>query len=162
MSSHCPTQNRFALLLEMLEPRKERAMVDVANDTHVLANELSLRLRDFHRALIRAEAGHDPDLQNPYTFLFAVIGDPRFAWTNTLTQLIVKLDEKIAEGEIATPEDLEPFRTEASRLIGGEKTSDPKFRLRHLMAIQQVPDVALATGALRKAISKVPTAKLAA
>ncbi len=137
-------------------------MGNIANDTHVLANELSLCLREFHRALIQAEAGQDPDLQNPYTFLFAVIGDPRFAWTSNLTQLIVKLDESIAEGEIATPEDLEPYRIEASRLIGGEKTSDPKFRLRHLMAIQQVPDVALATGALRKVLSKVPMAKLAA
>ena len=137
-------------------------MVNIANDTHVLANELSLCLREFHRALIQAEAGNDSDLQNPYTFLFAVIGDPRFAWTNNLTQLIVKLDESIAEGEIAALEDLEPFRIEASRLIGGEKTSDPKFRLRHLMAIQQVPDVALATGALRKVLGKVPMAKLAA
>src|SRR5690606_41702166 len=114
------------------------------------------------RALIQAEAGNDSDLQNPYAFLFAVIGDPRCAWTNNLTQLIVKLDESIAEGEIATLEDLEPFRIEASRLIGGEKTSDPKFRLRHKMAIQKVPDVALATGALRKVLGKVPMAKLAA
>src|SRR5690606_31665679 len=85
--------------------RKERGMINIGNDTHVLANELSLCLREFHRALIQAEAGKDSDLQNPYTFLFAVIGDPRFAWTNNLTQLIVKLDESIAEGEIATLED---------------------------------------------------------
>jgi len=137
-------------------------MTSIANTIHVLADELSLRLRDFHRALILSEAGDDPSFRNPYTFLFAVIGDPRFAWTNKLAQLIVKLDEQVAEGEISSPEHLLPFSEAVSRMLGGAEGEDAEFRLRHLIALQKAPDVALATGALRKMLTRLPAVELAA
>jgi len=121
-----------------------------------MANRLSLALRDLHRALIRAEAGDDPAYQNPYTFLFAVIGDPRFSWTSPLSQLIVQIDEAVAQGEITGTEQVFPLRAAAERLIGDARDGDPQFRLRHLMALQKEPDVALATGALRRALASLP------
>ncbi|WP_309083675.1 hypothetical protein [Chelativorans sp.] len=121
-----------------------------------LAEELSAALKTFHRALIMAEAGDDETLQNPYTLLFATIGDPRFAWTSRLSQLIVRLDEMHAGNEISAPEHLLPFRGAVARLLGEEEGEDTQFRLRYLIALQNAPDVALATGGLRCVFSKLP------
>jgi len=129
---------------------------DPTGTVPALAGELSLALKAFHRALILAEAGDDPTLQNPYTLLFAVIGDPRFSWTSGLSQLIVRLDEMLAEDEISSFEDLFPFRGEVARMLGEEEGEDSEFRLRYLIALQNAPDVALATGGLRQVLAKLP------
>lgn len=127
-----------------------------ANPTTEIAEELSSALKTFHRALIMAEAGDDETLRSPYTLLFAVINDPRFAWTSGLSQLIVRLDEMLKEGEIAAPADLLPFREEVERMLGEGEGEDAQFRLRYLIAIQKAPDVALATGGLRRVLARLP------
>lgn len=125
---------------------------------------LSAALKNLHRALIRAEAGDDPDLQNPYTLLFAVIGDPRFGWMSGLSQLIVQLDEMLdddeaaAEGTLSAAAEgtLSPFRAASEALLGEREGEQAEFRLRYLMALQKDPDVALATGALRRVLAQLP------
>ncbi|MBX9452276.1 hypothetical protein [Neoaquamicrobium sediminum] len=115
---------------------------------------LSSALKDLHRALIRAEIGDDPALQNPYTMLFALIGDPRFAWMGTLSELIARIDHMVADKEVDEIAALPGFREEAAGLIGeagGEAAA--AFRLRHLMALQKEPEVGLATGRLRKLLA---------
>ncbi|WEX07806.1 hypothetical protein [Chelativorans sp. AA-79] len=131
-------------------------MEDTKTEVLALAGELSLALKGLHRALIHAEAGEDATLQNPYTLLFAVIGDPRFAWTSGLSQLIVRLDEMLADGEISSPADLLPFREEVARLLGEEEGESAEFRLRYLNLLHKAPDVALATGSLRQVLAKLP------
>lgn len=117
---------------------------------------LSAALKDLHRALIRAEAGDDPNLQNPYTLLFAVIGDPRFGWMSGLSQLIVQLDEVLDDDEAAAEGALAPFRAASEALLGEREGEQAEFRLRYLMALQKDADVALATGALRRVLSQLP------
>lgn len=117
---------------------------------------LSAALKDLHRALIRAEAGDDPDLQNPYTLLFAVIGDPRFSWMSGLSQLIVQLDEMLDDDEAAAEGSLAPFRAASEALLGEREGEQAEFRLRYLMALQKDADVALATGALRRVLAQLP------
>lgn len=134
-------------------------MTSIATKTMPIVDELSLRLRDFHRALITAEAGDDPSLKNPYTFLFAVLNDPRFAWTGRLSRLIVKLDEEAQEGGLTTAEQLCGYRDEVLRLLNDTKDGDAEFRLRHLIALQKDPGVALATGALRRVLARIPATK---
>lgn len=128
-------------------------MQDQNSDTaQVVA--LSSALKDLHRALIRAEIGDDPALQNPYTMLFALIGDPRFAWMGTLSELIARIDHMVADKEVDEIAALPGFREEAAGLIGeagGEAAA--AFRLRHLMALQKEPEVGLATGRLRKLLA---------
>ncbi|MFC3727340.1 hypothetical protein [Neoaquamicrobium sediminum] len=128
-------------------------MPDQNSDTaQVVA--LSSALKDLHRALIRAEIGDDPALQNPYTMLFALIGDPRFAWMGTLSELIARIDHMVADKEVDEIAALPGFREEAAGLIGeagGEAAA--AFRLRHLMALQKEPEVGLATGRLRKLLA---------
>ena len=124
------------------------------------AAELSSALKDFHRALIRAEVGDDPALQNPYTMLFALIGDPRFAWMAALSGLITRIDETLADkatGPDAVLAMLPEWREEAVSFIGeGERAADPQFRLRHLTALQNEPQVGLATGRLRRMLATLP------
>lgn len=115
--------------------------------------ELATALKGLHRALIRAEAGDDPELQNPYTLLFAVIGDPRFAWMGALSQLIVQLEEALDDKD--GDAELAPFLTASGQLLGEEEGVQSEFRLRYLMALQKEPDVALATGALRRALARL-------
>jgi hypothetical protein len=126
-------------------------------DIRGLAVALSDALKEFHRALIRAEIGDDPVLNNPYTMLFALIDNPALAWMGGLSRLIARIDEQVADGSIAEPAALAKFGREAAALIGeGEGEADPEFRLRHLTAIQKEPEVGLATGRLRAALAKLP------
>lgn len=128
-------------------------------DPAALAVELSQALKDFHRALLRAEIDDDTVLASPYTMLFALINDPRFAWMGTLSRLIARIDEMIAEGELGEPGALQALREEAGALVGdGKGEADPVFRLRHLTALQNEPEVGLATGRLRKALARLPAA----
>lgn len=128
--------------------------------THAaLAVELSSALKELHRALIRAEIGDDPALRNPYTMLFALIGDPRFAWMGPLSQLVARIDQHVADDEVTGPQILAELRAEAGRLIGeGDGEADATFRMHHVMALQKEPDAGLATGKLRKVLGRLPAA----
>ena len=133
-------------------------MPDDTNDPAALASKLSGALKDLHRALIRSEVGDDPALANPYTMLFALIGDPRFAWMGALSELIARIDQTVADGETGQPGMLAGLRDEAAALIGeGGADAAAAFRLRHLMALQKEPEVGLATGRLRKVLAGLVT-----
>ena len=125
-------------------------------EVNALGAALSAALIDLHRALIHAEAGDDPALRNPYTLLFSVLGDKRFAWTSGLAQTIVRLDEGLDEGEIETIDDLRPFRAQAARLLDEEEGEDPKTRVLFVHALRRAPDVAIATGKLRAVLRRFP------
>jgi len=129
-------------------------MTERSDDPATLATGLSTALKELHRALIRSEVGDDPALANPYTMLFALIGDPRFAWMGVLSDLITRIDEAVTEGELEMTGALAGFRDEASALIGeGGGEAAAAFRLRHLIALHKEPDVGLATGKLRKTLA---------
>ncbi|MCO5144651.1 MAG: hypothetical protein M9895_00580 [Aquamicrobium sp.] len=124
-----------------------------------LAVQLSGALKELHRALIRSEIGDDPALQNPYTMLFALIGDPRFAWMGPLSQLIARIDQQVADEEIGDADILAALHGEVAGLTGAGLTGgkgDATFRMRHVMALQKEPEVGLATGRLRKVLAKLP------
>ena len=118
---------------------------------------LSKALQAFHRALIRAEVGDDPNLNNPYTQLFALIGDPRFAWMGVVSRLVTRIDEALAGKSDPAPDFaglLPMWRAEVAALLGdGGEEADAQFRLGHLMAIQKEPEVGIATGRLRKLVA---------
>jgi hypothetical protein len=120
------------------------------------ARALSDALKDFHRALIRAEAGDDPVLNNPYTMLFALIDNPAYAWMSGISGMIARLDEQISEGTITEAGALGQVLNEAAAFIGeGDGAPDPAFRLRHLTALQKEPADGLATGRLRRTLAEL-------
>ena len=123
------------------------------------ARELSSALKAFHRALLLSEAGDDDTLRNsPYTMLFALIGDPRFAWMGTLSQLIAEIDEFQTDDEAEDPQGrIRELTDRAANLIGeGSGEVAAGFRMRHVMALQKEPEVGLATGRLRKVLAARP------
>src|SRR5690606_27515294 len=131
-------------------------MTGEAHDPAKSATELSKSLKELHRALIRSEVGDDPALANPYTMLFALIGDPRFAWMSVLSELIARIDQTVADHEVGEPDRLARLRDEAAALVGeGGGDAAAAFRLRHLMALQKEPEVGLATGRLRKMLARL-------
>ena len=133
-------------------------MPEPDDDPSAFAAELSAALKDLHRALIRSEIGDDPALGNPYTMLFALIGDPRFQWMGALSELIARIDQIVADDEAGGPGVLTGLRDEAAGLIGeGAGEAQAAFRLRHLMALQKEPEVGLATGRLRQTLARLPT-----
>jgi hypothetical protein len=131
---------------------------DDTPDPVAQARALSSALQDFHRALIRAEIGSDPALENnPYTMLFALIDHPSYAWMGALSRLIARIDQHVADGEAGAPGLVPALYAEAAALLAG--TGSPaaeEFRMRHLMALQKEPDVGLATGRLRRALASGP------
>lgn len=130
------------------------------NTLPAFAADLSSALKEFHRALIHAEIGEDPILRDsPYSALFAMIGDPRFAWMGELSQLIARIDQLVADGEADEPETIAELTRTVENMIGqGEGAAASSFRMRHVMALQKDPEVGLATGRLRKALSIRPVA----
>ena len=117
------------------------------------ARMLSSALKTFHRALIEAEAGADAALDNPYSRLFALIGDPRFAWMSPLSGLIVRLDEAV-DDEATDAVAVSALAGVAAALIAhGRAHADASFRMRHLTALQTEPHVGLATGRLRSTLN---------
>ena len=131
----------------------------MTKDLKTRADDLARALRDLHKALIHAEAGDDPAYENPYTLLFAVIGNPRFSWLESLSQLIVLIDEARTDKEGALTEAvLRDAVASAKRLIGEGDDHDAQFRLRHLMAVQNAPDVAIKTGKLRSILVELDSA----
>jgi len=132
-----------------------------ASDPATQARALSSALQDFHRALIRAEIGSDPALDNnPYTMLFALIDHPSYAWMGALSRLIARIDQHVADGEAGQPGLVPALYAEVAALLAG--TGSPaaeEFRMRHLMALQKEPEVGLATGRLRKVLAAGPAAR---
>ncbi|MEO3386084.1 hypothetical protein [Mesorhizobium sp. CAU 1741] len=130
-----------------------------AGATAEFARELSGALKGFHRALILAEAGDDPVLRNsPYSMLFALIADPRFAWMGTLSQLIAEIDQLQSDGEADDAERIRHLTDRSTNLIGEGTGADAAgFRLRHVMALQKEPEVGLATGLLRRVLAERPS-----
>ena len=124
-----------------------------------LAVELSAALKELHRALIRAGIGDDPALQNPYTALFALIGDPRFSWMAPLSQLIARIDHEVADGGIENMGALAELRAQAAGLVGdGKDETLAVFRMHHVMALQREPEAGLATGRLRNVLARLSEA----
>lgn len=121
------------------------------------SRRLSSALKELHRALLRAEIGDDPALQRPYTQLFALIGDPRFAWLAAISQFVTRIDEALDDAEVDPAAMWPEWHREAAGLIGHDGAEGPSaFRLQHLMAVQKDPHVGMATGGLRKVLNERP------
>jgi len=116
--------------------------------------ELSSVLRELHKALLDAEIDNFPMAKNAADRLALVVEHPSFAWLHALSELIVEIDE-LADSDSGANLSLRPCREAGERLLGPAPESHPEFRSRYLEHLQLAPDVAIATGAVRRLLARL-------
>lgn len=91
------------------------------------------------------------------TFLQLVLGDAWFAWLRPLSQLMIRLDELMEEGQESARTEIIDLLTSARTLLTPTEEGDGFGRQYH-DALQRGPDVVLAhaavTALLRQSLSK--------
>jgi len=116
--------------------------------------ELSLALRHLHKALLDAELDNFPMARGTADRLKLVVEHPSFAWLHALSELIVEFDE-LADSDADANSTLRQCRDAVERLLGPAPASHADFRSRYLEYLQLVPDVAIATGAVRRLLAVI-------
>ncbi|HTD06384.1 hypothetical protein [Undibacterium sp.] len=116
--------------------------------------ELSSALRHLHRALIDAESANFPVATGPFDRLMLVVEHPGFDWLHALSELIVEIDELVDAGT-ETGHPITPCKEVIERLLGPAPALREDFRSRYLELLQTAPDVAIASGAVRRLLARL-------
>lgn len=122
-------------------------------------------LRSLHRALAeRARRDYEAQRQavvTPGEWLQRLTGDAQFAWLRSLSELMVDLDVFLEADPAPADDDASAVRAEVERLLAplpaGGTGSD--FALRYWPYVHDEPRVAIAHGAVRQAIDRLPDPK---
>jgi hypothetical protein len=124
-------------------------------------DNLSQALLHLHKALldderVSYERVHGRIPSNG-AFLQLVLGDAWFAWLRPLSQLMVRLDELVEEGEASSRAEIMDLLTSARTLLTPTEEGE-EFGRQYHDALQRGPDVVLAhaavTALLRQSLSK--------
>jgi len=103
----------------------------------------------WHKSLLDAErAAYERDvarITSTGQYLQLVMEDPWFAWLREISQLIVIVDETLAQKEPATPADAARLIGKARELLIPSETG-PEFARRYEEAMQRDPSAVLAHG----------------
>jgi hypothetical protein len=103
----------------------------------------------WHKSLLDAErAAYERDvarITSTGQYLQLVMEDPWFAWLREISQLIVIVDETLAQKEPATPSDAARLIAKARELLIPAETG-PEFARRYEEAMQRDASVVLAHG----------------
>ena len=122
--------------------------------------EVSRALRAVHKSLVAAvQVGYEKEhgrVESPGALLQLVLHDPAFAWLRPMSALIVELAELVEDDEaLVDSATLADVRSAIERWITDSgKPSD--FSARYLVVLQNVPEVVMAHGALRKRLATLP------
>ena len=109
-----------------------------------------LGLLDVHKFLIdaerrRYERTHGP-IDGPHHAFRLLMHDQEFAWLRPLADLIVQIDERLADAGPIGPEELNEY---AARIRRRLQSQDPvTFGVPYRQALQDEPDVVVAHGTL--------------
>ena len=112
-------------------------------------DELSIILRDLHRAIIEAEGRNFGPVSGPFELLNLAVTHPHFAWLRPLTTLIAALDERRTEDDPLDAQTVADYLARVDALVGSGAEPESEFRRRVTELIQQSPEVAMAHGTLR-------------
>lgn len=125
---------------------------------HALMNDISGKLRRLHKALVEFEAEDFGLPGDPFQLLNLVVNHPHFAWLHALSELMVEMDASIDNDEIMDSMDSNKaaaFKAMIETLIGPRAPSNPLFRERYMVLLQQSPAVVMAHGELRRMLEKI-------
>jgi hypothetical protein len=130
----------------MSEPPPESLLAGVLAVARLRA--IRTALLPLHKALIDAERARYERIhgrvENAHRALKLVIADPWFAWLRPMADLIVQIDERLADN--STPvrtDEVDTFVAQVRGLIQGDG-SDPAFQEGYRRWLQEAPDVVMA------------------
>ena len=109
---------------------------------------LRMALLALHKTLIDAERvsyerAHGR-IESPHHALRLLMEDPWFAWLRPMAQLIVQIDERLAEKEPLTASEAAAFEEQIQRFVRAD-TTDP-FGVSYQRVLQDAPAVVVAHG----------------
>lgn len=117
--------------------------------------EIRNTLLTLHKALVESErVSYEKTvgkIKSANAFLKLLIDDPWFAWLHPLSQLIVSIDEAVADKEPLTTSKADALARECNRLLSPAENGKG-FGGHYWVALQRDPDVVLAHAAAIKQI----------
>jgi hypothetical protein len=115
-------------------------------------------LLGLHKALIVAEQVTyeriNGRVDSTGKLLQLVLNDPWFTWLHPLSQMVVRIDELLEDGDDVTDVELEHFLTEVRALIRPSEEGDG-FERSYYEALQREPDVIFAHVEVKKLLTKI-------
>ncbi|QBE66170.1 hypothetical protein [Pseudoduganella lutea] len=121
--------------------------------------DLARGARGLHKAMLDVETQYFGAVGGVLEHLQLVTNHPHFAWLLKLSGLMAELDERLDDAETLDAGEAAQWRTAFESLIGPRAAIDEDFRKRYLALLHDAPEVAMANGALRQALGKVPQAQ---
>jgi len=119
-----------------------------------LLRDLSLALRELHKALLDAELANFPSAQSAGGRLALLVEHPSFAWLHALSGLIVEIDE-LEDADAGVSPSPGGWRTAVEQLLGPVPAAHAEFRSRYLALLQSAPEVAITTGTVRRLLERL-------
>jgi hypothetical protein len=117
----------------------------VADQERERLRDLSGRLLQLHSVLLDRERRAYEEAHGAVTarhLLQLLLGDERFAWLRSLSQMIARIDEALDEKEPGSPLPTARYFDEAQRLL---RSGGPgEFETKYAEALQASPDVVMA------------------
>jgi len=114
-------------------------------------------LLSLHKALILAEQVTyeriNGRVESTGQLLQLVLNDPWFTWLHPVSQLVVRIDDLLEDGELS-PVEVEHFLIEARSLIRPSEEGDG-FERSYYEALQRDPDVIFAHVEVKKLLNKI-------
>ena len=119
--------------------------------------EMRSSLLSLHKALILAEQVTyeriNGRVESTGQLLQLVLNDPWFTWLHPVSQLVVRIDDLLEDGELS-PVEVEHFLIEARSLIRPSEEGDG-FERSYYEALQRDPDVIFAHVEVKKLLNKI-------
>lgn len=119
-------------------------------------NLLSGVLRRLHKAMLDVEVQYFGQVGSPLELLQLVTNHPHFAWLQKLSALMAQLDERTDDAEPLDSAVAAAYRKAIELLVGPLAAEDADFRQRYNALLHDSPEVAMAHGALRRALERLP------
>lgn len=120
---------------------------------------LRLALLSLHKTLIdtelrRYEKDHGR-IDSPHAVLRLVLDAPAFRWLHPLAEVIVQMDEKLAEDGAVDVAQSEAFVDRVRQLLHGEGGPQP-FRDEYRRTLQEAPEVVMAHAEVARHLTSGP------
>lgn len=113
-------------------------------------------LRTLHKALIDVETVYFGAVGSALEHLQLITNHPHFAWLQPMSALMAALDEALDEPETLTTEAMAGWRAAIEELVGPGTGAEGAFRAKYVVLLHDAPEVAIAHGALRQLLGRLP------